>query len=187
MLKLLCYASDLPSGVRQGQMPGACEQVACALDGQKVVDFLPSSSHLLHYYASDVALPATNAHCTQVEDALQDRHYGVWAGRSLRDMSAAEQLSFLSDPAFAPPEGESFSAFCRRTTQWLEAVGQMAQPAVVLARPAVVRSLVTYVLYPAEGSVTMAHAARVDVQPGRYSLLTCHAGQWRVGMLNAPA
>ncbi|GBQ46200.1 hypothetical protein AA18895_0700 [Acetobacter ghanensis DSM 18895] len=57
----------------------------------------------------------------------------------------------------------------------------------MLARPSIVRNLILQVLYAGDGVVGMGHAARLDVSPRSYSLLTGHAGRWRVGMVASPA
>lgn len=186
VLKLLCCASELPPVVRKGGLPNGTEQVANGYDQQKVAAYLPSASQLTLYYAPDVAVSDAGLHRLQPQPSLRDRDYGLWAGQGLQGMAPAEQLAFLSDATFAPPEGESFVACYQRTAFWLDSFSQNLPSAVVLARPAIVRNLVLHVLYQS-GPVDMAHAARVDVPPLSYSLLTCHAGRWRVGMLGAPA
>ncbi|WP_338332858.1 histidine phosphatase family protein [Acetobacter sp. LMG 32666] len=185
MLKLLCCASELPPAVRKGELPNGAEQVANGYDQQKVAAYLPSISQLTVYYAPDVTAPGAEGHMLQPQPALRDRDYGLWSGQSLQVLGPAEQLAFLSDATFAPPGGESFAGSSQRIALWLGSLSQTPPVAVVLARPAVVRNLVLHVLYPG-GPVGLAHAARVDVPPLSYSLLTCHAGRWRVGMLGAP-
>ncbi|MFT8417723.1 MAG: histidine phosphatase family protein [Acetobacter sp.] len=185
-MKLLCCASALPSAVRKGQLPDGAERVASGFDLQKMAAYLPPTSQMTIYAAPDVAVPDVGGHVLLPQASLADRDYGLWAGRALRDMAPAEQLSFLSDATFAPPQGESFAACYQRTALWLDSLAQGGQAAMVLARPGVVRNLVLRVLYHDE-LVGMGHAARVDVCPQSYSLLTCHAGRWRVGMLAAPA
>ncbi|MGG6429866.1 histidine phosphatase family protein [Acetobacter ghanensis] len=187
VLKLLCCASDLPSAVRRGYLPSVGEQVTCPFDMQKVADFLPSCSQLTLYCAPDVALPDVGGHQLLIVESLRDRNYGTWAGTALQDIAPAEQLSFLSDALFSPPEGESFAACYQRTAQWLRDLEQVASAAVVLARPSIVRNLILQVLYAGDGVVGMGHAARLDVSPRSYSLLTGHAGRWRVGMVASPA
>ena len=186
-LKLLCCASALPSGVRKGELPGGHEQVAHGFDWRKVSAYLPSARQMTLFYAPDVAVPETEGHILQPQSPLQERNYGLWAGRLLQELPLPEQSLFVSDATFAPPEGESFVACYQRTTHWLAGVNQALPAAVVLARPAIVRNLLLRVLYPGEEAVGLGHAARVDVPPLSYSLLSCHAGRWRVGMLGAPA
>lgn len=186
VLKLLCCASALPSVVRKGVLPGGGELVASCFDLQKMAVYLPTTSSPVLYCAEDVRAPQVGEYAVLPQAALRDRDYGVWAGRALQELDAAEQLSFLSDGAFAPPQGESFVACYQRTVLWLEALGQDVSTAVVLARPAIVRNLILRVLYHSGEPVSIDHAARVDVLPGSYSLLTRHAGRWRVSMLGAP-
>lgn len=187
MLKLLCCASELPSAVRAGVLPDGTEQVATGFDQQKAAAFLPSCSQLSIYCAPDVTIPDVGVHRLVLQNTLRDRNYGVWAGRALQGMALAEQVSFTGDMTFAPPEGESFAACYQRTASWLASMSQIQSVAVVLARPAIIRNLVLWVLYQGVGPMDMARAARVDVAPRSYSLLTCYAGRWRVGMLAAPA
>lgn len=185
-LRLLCCASALPLAVSRGELPGGADVLATGFDLQKAAAYLPATSRLTLHYAPDVAAPDVDGPFLCSQNALRDRDYGLWAGRNLRDVGPEEQLSFLSDVAFAPPGGESFAASYQRMAHWLDVLEQTVPAAVVLARPACVRNLILRVLYPGENPVSMAHAARVDVLPHSYSLLTCHAGRWRVGMLSAP-
>mgnify|MGYP001176407777 FL=1 len=187
-MRLLCCASALPSSVNRGVLPGVGARLAMGFDLQKVQAFLPRlPTRLTLYCAPDVAAPDVEGHVLLPQDVLRDRDYGLWAGQSLRDVGMEEQVSFLSDTGFAPPEGESFADAYHRAARWLDSLAPDGPMAVVLARPAVVRNLVLRVLYQEENAVRMAHAARVDVLPQSYTLLTSHAGQWRVGMLSAPA
>ncbi|MFT8550142.1 MAG: histidine phosphatase family protein [Acetobacter okinawensis] len=176
----------MPPAVSRGELPGGADVLATGFDLQKAAAYLPATSRLTLHYAPDVAAPDVDGPLLFSQNALRDRDYGLWAGRNLRDVGPEEQLSFLSDVAFAPPGGESFAASYQRMAHWLDVLEQTVPAAVVLARPACVRNLILRVLYPGENPVSMAHAARVDVLPHSYSLLTCHAGRWRVGMLSAP-
>ncbi len=186
-LKLLCCASVLPPVVRKGVLPLPAGQVASGFDLQKAAAYLPAMHQMPVYCAPDVVAADVGAHPVLPQAALRDRDYGLWAGQDLRERTPAEQLSLLSDVAFAPPEGESFAACYQRVALWLDGISRSGPVAVVLARPAVVRNMLLRVLYQGEGAINMAQAARVDVMPNSYSLLTHHAGQWRLGMLAAPA
>lgn len=149
--------------------------------------FLPSTSTLALYCAPDVVAPDEGLLTIQPANALQDRDYGLWAGQPLQGFMPEEQLAFLSDATFAPPEGESFVACYQRAARWLDGMAHNRPAAVVLARPAIVRNLILRVLYADDGVVGMAQAARVDVRPTSHSLLSWHAGRWRVAMMAAPA
>lgn len=186
-LKLLCCASALPGVVRKGVLPDGAEQVAHGYTPQTAAAYLPSVSQLTVFYAPDMAVPDGQGHIMRPQDALRDRDYGTWAGTGLQALDPVQQHAFLTDATFAPPEGESFAAAYHRTALWLDDISQTLPAAVVLARPAVVRNLLLRVLYQGEGAVGLAHAARVDVPPLSYSLISCHAGQWRLGLLGVSA
>lgn len=186
-LKLLCCASALPGVVRKGVLPDGTERVAHGYTPQTAAVYLPSMSQLTVFCAPDVAVPDGQGHILRPQDALRDRDYGTWAGTALQALDSVQQHAFLTDGIFTPPEGESFVAAYHRTALWLDGISRTLSAAVVLARPAVVRNLLLKVLYQGEGAVGLSHAVRVDVPPLSYSLISCHAGQWRLGMLGAPA
>ncbi|MDE7547633.1 histidine phosphatase family protein [Acetobacter fabarum] len=186
-LKLLCCASALPLAVRRGVLPDGAEPVTHGYTVPKAAEYMPFMRQLTVFCAPDVAVPDGPEHTLRPQNLLRDRDYGAWAGAGLQALDPALQHAFLTDTTFAPPEGESFAAAYHRAALWLDGISQHLPAAVVLARPAVVRNLLLKVLYQEENVVGLAHAARLDVPPLSYSLISYHAGKWRLGMLGAPA
>lgn len=78
-----------------------------------------------------------------IAPALADMSYGRWHGQRVADI-ASDELPMLSawstDPAAAPPGGESFVAVSARVAQWLEQLADVPAdvPAVVAITHAVV-------------------------------------------------
>jgi broad specificity phosphatase PhoE len=115
----------------------------------------------------------------RVEEALRDREYGDWTGRSLEELLTADPqqvAGWLEHPHTAPPGGESSNDVLTRVADWL---GDLAEAeledrkVVAVVHPAVVRAAVLYVLEaPAE---SLRH---VDVRPLSVVQLSAHAGSW---------
>lgn len=111
------------------------------------------------------------------DQALRDREYGDWTGRSLEELLTADPqqvAGWLEHPHTAPPGGESANDLLTRVADWL---GDLASgdsgKVVAVVHPAVVRAAVLYVLEaPAE---SLRH---VDVRPLSVVRLSEHAGSW---------
>jgi broad specificity phosphatase PhoE len=114
----------------------------------------------------------------RVEQALRDREYGDWNGRSLEELLAADPkqvAGWLEHPHTAPPGGESANDLLARVADWLGdlAEGEERRNVAAVVHPAVVRAAVLYVLEaPAE---SLRH---VDVRPLSVVQLSAHAGSW---------
>jgi broad specificity phosphatase PhoE len=120
-----------------------------------------------------------------IEQALRDREYGDWTGRSIEDLLATDPgpvAAWLEHPHTAPPRGEGANDLITRVADWL---GDLAQAEAersteagrrsiaAVVHPAVVRAAVLYVLdAPAE---SLRH---VDVRPLSVVRLSTHAGSW---------
>jgi broad specificity phosphatase PhoE len=120
-----------------------------------------------------------------VDQALRDRYYGNWNGRSLEDLMTAEAepvAAWLKSPRTAPPGGESAADFTIRAANWLAALPgrgvadelrSARQTVVAVVHPAVVRAMVLHVLDAPPESVR-----RLDVRPLSVVQLSEHAGNW---------
>lgn len=120
-----------------------------------------------------------------VDQALRDREYGDWAGRSLEELLAASPepvAAWLERPHTAPPGGESANDLITRVADWL---GDLAQPeaerstgvrdVAAVVHPAVVRAAILYVLQaPAE---SLRH---VDVRPLSVVRFSEYDGRWNL-------
>lgn len=112
------------------------------------------------------------------DNALRDREYGDWTGRSLEELLAADPqqvAGWLEHPHTAPPGGESANDVLIRVADWLGdlASADDSKKVVAVVHPAVVRAAVLYVLEaPAE---SLRH---VDVRPLSVVHLSAHTGAW---------
>ncbi|MDG3010150.1 histidine phosphatase family protein [Rhodococcus sp. D2-41] len=76
---------------------------------------------------------------SHVEQALREQDPGAWAGKVPADLDPTELGTWLGDPGFAPPGGESVDALLGRVGRWLGDVGEGRTVAVT--HPAVTRAV----------------------------------------------
>ncbi|MFD9358255.1 histidine phosphatase family protein [Streptomyces sp. NPDC060031] len=101
---------------------------------------------------------------------------GRWAGRTLDEVAAEDPAavrSWLTDPAFAPPGGESVEALAARAGTWLAGL----EPGThrVTADQAFARAAVVAALeLPAQAFW------RLDVRPDSQTSLTGRSGRWNL-------
>ncbi|RKE22981.1 histidine phosphatase family protein [Streptomyces sp. TLI_171] len=113
-----------------------------------------------------------------VEPALADLDAGAWRGRPLTELASAAPESvaaWLSDPAFAPPGGESVAALCTRVGGWLDALPADSGRVLAVAEPAAVRAAVVHAL-----ALPAAAFWRLDVAPLTLTSLVGRAGRWNL-------
>lgn len=116
------------------------------------------------------------------DDGLREAGFGDWAGRSLADLHAADPepvVAWMTDPAFAPPGGESLEALTARVGAWLSAHAEDEQPVVAVTHGGVVRAAIAVALGAPAGA-----AWRIDVTPGSVTELHAHDGRWRMVRAN---
>ncbi|MDJ0380688.1 histidine phosphatase family protein [Streptomyces sp. G-G2] len=113
------------------------------------------------------------------QPGLRGPDFGAWTGRALDEVAAEDPAgvrSWLADPAYAPPGGESLAALTARVGAALAALDPGRHRFAV--GQAVVRAAVVHAL-------ELPHAAfwRLDVRPGTLTELTGRSGRWnlRVG------
>ncbi|WP_108913823.1 MULTISPECIES: histidine phosphatase family protein [Frankia] len=102
----------------------------------------------------------------EVDPALRDLDVGAWRGRSLDEIPPDELRRWHSDPAVAPPGGESLLSLLSRVENWL--VRRSTEPSHIIAvtHPAVIRGvLVAALRCPVE------MFWRIDVAPLTATLL----------------
>jgi broad specificity phosphatase PhoE len=81
------------------------------------------------------------------EPALRDCGYGLWAGRSIADLHAKDPralASWLSDPQFRPPGGESMTELVARVGAWLDLQAKDDGRIIGVTHPAVLRGAVLH-------------------------------------------
>ncbi|MDX8151486.1 histidine phosphatase family protein [Patulibacter brassicae] len=120
----------------------------------------------------------------RVDDALREAGFGDWAGRSLADVHGEDPeaaVAWMTDPAFAPPGGESLEALCARVGGWLGALAadEPTDPVLAITHGGVVRAAIA----AAVGAPADA-AWRIDVTPGSLTELHAHDGRWRLTRAN---
>ncbi|MER5731038.1 histidine phosphatase family protein [Streptomyces sp. NPDC002138] len=101
---------------------------------------------------------------------------GAWAGRTLAEVAAEDPAAvrrWLTDPAYAPPGGESVAALTDRVGAALAGLGEGRHRLPV--EQAVVRAAVVHAL-------ELPHAAfwRLDVRPETVTELTGRSGRWNL-------
>ncbi|MET9963091.1 histidine phosphatase family protein [Streptomyces sp. NPDC006326] len=107
---------------------------------------------------------------------------GAWAGRPLDEVAAQDPAAvrlWLTDPAYAPPGGESLDALIARVGA--ELAGLPGGTHRVPVEQAVVRAAAVYAL-----ELPPAAFWRLDVRPDTVTTLTGRAGRWNL-LLGAPA
>ncbi|MFD7732945.1 histidine phosphatase family protein [Kitasatospora phosalacinea] len=112
------------------------------------------------------------------EPALADLDAGSWRGRRIDELaSSAPQLisSWLSDPGFAPPGGESVCTLLARVGSWLDALPADTGRLLAVAEPAAVRAAVVHAL-----ALPPAAFWRLDVTPLTATTLSGRAGRWNL-------
>ncbi|MFE5140443.1 histidine phosphatase family protein [Streptomyces fagopyri] len=112
------------------------------------------------------------------EPALRDLDYGVWRGRTVRDVVAEEPYAYsalLTDPDATPHGGESVRQLCRRVAHWLSCVQPFMDQALVITEPAVVRAALVHAL-----SAPTTAFPHFEVPPLSTVSLTLREGRWDV-------
>ncbi|MEV7519259.1 histidine phosphatase family protein [Streptomyces sp. NPDC091371] len=117
-------------------------------------------------------------------DGLRGLDAGEWAGRTLEEVAAADPAgvhAWLTDPAYAPPGGESVAALIARVGAELAGLAPGTHRFVV--EQAVVRAAVVHAL-----ELPAPAFWRLDVRPESVTTLTGRAGRWNllVGQQNGP-
>jgi broad specificity phosphatase PhoE len=113
-----------------------------------------------------------------VDDGLREAGFGGWAGRTLAEVHAEDEapvVAWMTDPAFAPPGGESLDALTARVGAWMATRAEGDLPLVAVTHGGVVRAAIAVAL----GAPASA-AWRIDVAPGSLTELHAHDGRWRL-------
>ncbi|MFJ6937601.1 histidine phosphatase family protein [Streptomyces sp. NPDC101132] len=106
---------------------------------------------------------------------------GAWAGRTLDEVAAEDPAAvhrWLTDPAYAPPGGESVVELVARAGEWL--AGLAPGPHRVQAEQAFVRAAVVHAL-----GLPPAVFWRLDARPGTTTELSGRAGRWNLRLGSA--
>ncbi|GAA0802250.1 histidine phosphatase family protein [Spirilliplanes yamanashiensis] len=120
----------------------------------------------------------------EVEPALRDADPGRWAGRALDEVAAAEPdavSAWVTDPAVAPPGGESVAQVRARVTAWAAGLPESSGGTLAVTHPAVIRVLVLAALDAPDTGFW-----RLDVPPLTRTVLRGHGDRWTVRAVAAP-
>lgn len=115
-----------------------------------------------------------------VAEDLKDVDYGRWTGCRLLDVQEEEPdhlMAWTSDPAVAPPGGESVETLFRRVGVWLDNLDDHEPPVIAVTHPAVIRAAIVHALRATPGSFW-----RIDIHPLSRTVLLRSSGQWRLRM-----
>ena len=110
--------------------------------------------------------------------ALRDCDHGRWRGRTLAEVGAREPdalAAWITDPTAAPHGGESVREVVARVACWLDERCRERGHHVAVTHGAVIRAAIAHAL--GAGPAACRH---IDVAPWSRTLLSCHAGIWRL-------
>ncbi|MFG2293361.1 histidine phosphatase family protein [Streptomyces sp. NPDC048603] len=102
--------------------------------------------------------------------------YGEWAGRTLDEVAAEDPgavRSWLTDPAYAPPGGESVLDLVGRAGRWLDGLAPGTHR--ITAAQSFVRAAVVHAL-----GLPAAAFWRLDAKPRTLTELSGRAGRWNL-------
>lgn len=186
-LTLLCHAST--DAARRGALPGDdaidahgvddCRRLAPSLGSFRSVSICPSPA--ARGTATALALAGDEL------AALPPRALGLWAGRDLAAIASQEGedavRAFLSDPAMAPPGGESMADVLARVGRFLDLPHAGRSSWLVVAHSETLRAAVAHAL-----GAPAASMLRLDVAPLCRVRLTRPAGSvaWRLRAILPP-
>ena len=140
---------------------------------------------------ADVCVTAPEARCRQtadalgltatIDDALRDCDYGDWRGHTLDDIAAAHPDAvsrWLTDPATAPPGGESTMDLLGRVAAWVDALPHDHNKIVAITHPSVIKAAVVHAILATPQSFW-----RLDVPPLSRTVLSGRPGTWTLRTL----
>ena len=175
-LVFLCHAAT--RSMREGSFPDPDEPAdAGGLVKARALVLRPSSEAVFvapalvaHHTAQAMGLAAL------VAPDLADLNHGVWRGRSLAEVQAAdpEALSgWMANPASGAPGGESFASLQTRVSAWIQTQAGSDQRILAITHQTVMRAALAHVL-----EIPPSAAFRVDIAP--LSMLTLSFNRrWR--------
>lgn len=118
----------------------------------------------------------------QTEPRLAECNFGVWAGRRLVDVHAAEPgatSEWMTNPDACPHGGESLSAFSARVAAWLDEEARRPEPLIAVTHGGVIKASVVHAL-----QAELAAFWRIEVAPVSITELCVHDERWSVVRTN---
>jgi broad specificity phosphatase PhoE len=121
----------------------------------------------------------------EVDPRVAESGFGDWAGSTLEEIYAADPAaatSWMTDPSFAPPGGESLEQVVARVGGWLDEQAQLDGNATVVTHGGVVRAALIHAL-----GAPLLSFWRFDVAPLSITELHAHSGRWTITRVNVVA
>ncbi len=118
----------------------------------------------------------------QTEPRLAECDFGVWAGRRLADVHAAEPEAtseWMTDPDACPHGGESLSTFSARVAAWLDEEAGRPESLIAITHGGVIKASVVHALRAEPRALW-----RIEVQPLSITELCAHDERWSVVRTN---
>jgi broad specificity phosphatase PhoE len=119
---------------------------------------------------------------------IRDLNHGIWQGRTLNDLYAADSKSiaqWLSDPNATPHSGESIISLITRVTSWLTSLATEAADThthtIAITHPAVIRAAVLHAL-----SAPPQSFWRIDIAPLTLTDLRHNGRTWTLRSTATP-
>jgi broad specificity phosphatase PhoE len=112
--------------------------------------------------------------------ALRDIGPGIWAGKHLADLHAADPdalAGWMADPASGAPGGETMAAVQDRVAEWLAAQTALDISILAITHPMVIRAAIAAAL-----ALPVTATLRIDVAPLSAVVLSYNRG-WRLQAL----
>ncbi len=116
----------------------------------------------------------------QLEPALREVSYGLWAGKSLKEIDAHGLAQWLQDPSMRPPDGESLVMVQQRVVDWFQAVEWGDGHSLVFTHANVIKLLVLHLL-----DAPITSALGLDIAPLSQTRISRFGDRWRVQCVGA--
>jgi broad specificity phosphatase PhoE len=116
----------------------------------------------------------------EIEPALRDIDYGLWAGRSLDVVHAAEPerlAAWVADASRTTPGGEPFTDVIARVGSWMNGQRQSTRPVLAVTHSATIRAAIAVALRCPADSVF-----NIDIAPLSQTTMSFN-GKWRLQAL----
>ena len=116
----------------------------------------------------------------QLEPALKEVDYGLWAGSSLKDIEPQTLGLWLQDPCMRPPNGESLEMVWQRAASWFDAFQNLQGELLVITHANLIKALALRLL-----GAPLAAMFTLNIAPLSQTKLSCHRGRWQLQCMGA--
>ncbi len=115
---------------------------------------------------------------------LRDQSSGDWAGKTLTEVEALDPMAlvaWITDPAAAPPGGESLEDVAQRILSLLSARRSQSGTVLAITHPALIRVAATLVL-----GAPVQCAQKIDIAPLTLTEMRSDGHRWHLRSLGVP-